>query len=210
MPITFFDINTEEPTFLGQYCKNRITITKIIVIEGEINDLFSPIKLITNLPSGEGFQYFIHASNFFSNKNPGKETDLKIDIDIRYCNYTSMIISKMSGKRLVFRIQYLPFEEEPLKLVMKTDIDGYTFTLTSESKELILSRFKDANPIRNIFVGFDVKYDFQLIYGRIEKYLIPTLTGLTETQLSELGHIQVLDAMTNQIITTLNYAKTQN
>ncbi len=200
MSTKYFDINSETPTLLEQFSNFIIAIVKIDVIEGDINDLFSPIKVSTTLPSGEGFQYYIHASNFYSNRGPGKGTDLEMKVEIHYCNYTSVIISQMSAKRLVFRLYYLTVNVDPLNIIVNKDLDGYTFTLSSLSKELILSRFKDARPIRNISVGYDVKESFEMIYGKIEKYILPTLTDLTKEQLDQLGEIFFRDASTNKII----------
>lgn len=176
MSSKYFDINSKTETFLGTFCLNRISIIKVTVINGDVNDLFNPIKVTTNLPTGEGFQYFINPSSFFSNKNPGKGTDLNMNAIIHYCNFTNLIISSNNTRTIFFRLQYVPCEDQPIDILVNTDIDGYTFSLTPSSKELILSRFKDSRPIRNIFVGYDVKMSFEMMHGKIENYILPALT----------------------------------
>lgn len=204
MAIKHFLINTQNPTSLSKYSDNKTIIKKIDVIEGEVKDLFSPIRVTTNLPTDENFQYFIHPATYFSNTNAVKGTDLPIDVIIRYSKYTELIISPhKSGKKLVFRIEYTTIESDPLQIIVSQDLEGYTFSLTSSSKELILTKFKDARPVRSISVGYDVKQSFEMIYGNIEKHILPTLVDLSKEQIEQIGEIQLIDSRTNTVIKRL-------
>lgn len=200
MAVKYFDINTQEPTSLAQFSDNKIVIKNVDVIKGEVKDLFSPIRVTTNLPTGEKYQYYIHPITYFSNSKACKGTDMQMDVVIKYCNYTELLISPQRGTELVFRLFYTTVEGEPLKVIVSQDIDGYTFSLTPSSKEIILSKFKDARPVRNVSVGHDVKQNFEMMYGKIEKYILPTLTDLSEEQLEQIGEIQLIDSSTNEII----------
>jgi len=203
MAIKFLNINSETPTSLAQYSDTKIIIRKIEVIEGEVSDLFSPIRVNTNLPTGETFQYYIHATTFYSNTRPGKITDIPMEMVIKYCPYTEMLISHMSGKKLVFRLHYTIVKEESLKIIVTQDLEGYTLSLTPSSKEIILSKFKEARPVRSVFVGYDVKQSFQMIHGKLNQHIIPALTDLTREQLDLLGEIKLIDSSNGQEINSI-------
>ena len=200
MAVKHFDINTEEPTSLAPYSDNKVVIKKIDVIKGEVSDLFSPIHVTTNLPTGEKYQYYMHPITYFSNQRAVTGTNMPMDVVIRYCKYTELIISPQRGTELAFRLTYATVEGEPLKVIVSQDLDGYTFSLTPSSKEIILSKFKDARPVRNVSVGHDVKQSFEMMYGKIEKYILPALTDLSEGQLEQIGEIQLIDPSTNEVI----------
>jgi hypothetical protein len=196
-------INSETPTSLSQYSENKIVVRKIKVLDGEIMDLFSPIKVITKLPTGEEYQYYINASSYFSNTKSGNETDIPMDLIIQYCRYTELIITPTSNKKIDFQIDFTIVEGEPLIIVVTQNLDGYTFSLPPESREAILSKFKDSRPIRSIFVGYDVKLSFESIIGKIEKHIIPALTDLSENQIDKFGQIKFINSLTGREIKVL-------
>ena len=84
--------------------------------------------------------------------------------------------------------------------MVKRDSDGYTFSLPAKSKELILSKFPNSRPVRNIFVGYEVKSDFETLHGKIQSYIIPALTDLTAANIEQLGGLKLIDAATGNEI----------
>jgi len=193
----FIDINSVEQTSLAKYSNTKIVLRKIEVIVGEVIDLFTPIRVTTKLPTGEMYQYYIHGTTFYSNRQPGKATDIPMEIVIQYCQYTELIISPISAKDLTFRLYYTIVEGESLKVIVSQDLEGYTFSLTPSGKETILSKFKEARPIRSIFVGYDVKQSFEMMHVKIQQHILPALTDLTDEQLDELGGVTLIDSRSN-------------
>lgn len=198
-----FSINTNDPKSLAQFSDNKIVIRKIRVVEGDIHDLFTPIQVKTTLPTGEIYSYYINATSYYSNTRPGIETDKPMDVVIRNCKFTELLITSTQERKATLEIEYTIVEGEPLIIVVNQDLDGYTFTLTTPSKEIILSKFPNARPVRSVVVGYDVKQNFEMMYGKIEKHILPALTDLTEEQLNQLGQVSLVDAQTKTVIKSI-------
>ncbi len=200
----YFDVKSTSPLSLNSLNENKIIVNKVEVIEGEVFDLVSSsIKVSTKLPTGETYEYFINPTAFYSNTRPGKSTDIAMNSVIHYCNYTSLAIVAAAGKKVSFRLFYSTVEGEQITVLLNKDLDGYTFSLTPSSKELILSKFAKARPIRSVFVGHDVKFNFEMIRGKVEQHIIPALTDLTQQQLTQLGGVTLIDAITKKEIETI-------
>lgn len=199
-----FNIETGKVKSLAEFSDNKIVIRKIKVIKGDIHDLFTPIQVKTTLPTGEIYSYYIHATSFHSlTKLPQNETNEQMEVVVRNCKYTELLITSMQGKEATLGIEYTTIEGEPLIVVVSQDSDGYTFTLTTSSKEIILSKFPAARPVRSVVVGYDVRQDFEMMYSKIENHILPALTDLTEEQLNQLGQVSLVDAQTKTIIKSI-------
>jgi hypothetical protein len=200
MAIKNIDINSEQETSLTSVGVNKIIIKKIEVLEGEVVDLFNPILVKTELPTGEKYQYYIHATTFYSNTRPGKVTDIPMDITVHYCPFSNMIITPLTPKKVAFRIYYSTVDSEPIQIWVTKDLDGFTFSLTPASKEIILSKFKNARPLRSVFIGYDVMQNFEMIHGKLQKHIIPTLTDLSSSEIEQIGEIQFIDSRNNSVL----------
>lgn len=203
MAIKHFDINSEQPTSLSKYSDTKIVVRKIEVIKGEATDLFNPIQVTTKLPTGELFQYHIHAITFYTNTRPGKFTDIPMEVVIQYCQFTEMLITPVGNEKIIFRIHYTVVEGNNLEVIVTKDLEGYTFGLTPSGKELIISKFKEARPISSIFLGYDTKQSLEMMHGKITEHIIPALTDLTTEQLDKLGEIKLIDSQTKREIKSL-------
>jgi hypothetical protein len=196
-----FEINSEEATFLRQLQENKIIVREVHVVDGVGTDLVNPIQVITELPTGEGYSYFFNPFSFYLNI-PGatNKTNRKMEFVVSYCKYTKLIISSTLAKKIKFRLLYDSVGGEKITILLNKDLDGYTFSLTPQSNEIILSKFKDARPVRNVFVGYDVKANFELYHGKIKEHIIPALTDLTLDQINQLGGAKIIDIKTNHEI----------
>ncbi len=191
-----FDINSDELTQLKEFSDNKIVVREILVNGGDVMELFSPIKVETKLPTGESHSFYFHPSSFYSNYSKKKGTDMAMEFVIHYCPYTTLKIESDKGKKISFRMFYTKVEGELIVVLVKRDMDGYTFSLPAQSRELILSKFPNARPVRNVTVASDVKTDFEAMHGKAENYIIPALTDLKPDQLEELGGVKIIDATT--------------
>jgi hypothetical protein len=204
MATKHFKIEADQPKSLSDFSDNKIIIRKIKLVNGEIHDLFTPIQVKTVLPTGETYIYFIHATSFHSlTKLPQNETNENMEVVVRNCKFTELLIKSINEKNVTLEIEYTTVESEPLTILVSQDIDGYTFTLTTPSKELILSKFPNARSIRSIVVGYDVRQEFELMHGKIEKHILPILTDLTEAQLQQFGQILLVDTLTKAVIKSI-------
>ena len=99
----YFNISTEKPTPLSQYCDNEIIITKVSVVNGEARDL-SNLIIITHIPQIEK-EKPIQPYEYYSG-NPSNETDEPMNVSIKNCKEKELIIKSNNGKKIEFRIQY--------------------------------------------------------------------------------------------------------
>ena len=67
-------------------------------------------------------------------------------------------------------------------------MDGYSFSITPSSRNLIKSLFPDSHPANGIFVAYDTKSDFELYIGRLENHIYPALLGVdNQAELTKKG-----------------------
>jgi hypothetical protein len=69
--------------------------------------------------------------------------------------------------------------------------DGTTYRLAPGVRERILARYPSARPAgHSVFVSHDTHDDFQYYHGSMWAQLAILLTGLSHTQIKELGGIR--------------------
>lgn len=80
-------------------------------------------------------------------------------------------------------------------------MDGYTFSIGPSIRDAIKNLIPDAHPANRIFVGYDMRTDFEHYLGKLENYIYPALLGVDDdSQLSRLGKIEFIDTQTGAII----------
>lgn len=90
---------------------------------------------------------------------------------------------------------------DAIKIRVSKQMDGYTFSIGPSIRDAIKSLIPDSYPANRIFVGYDMKIDFENYLGRLENYIYPALLGVDdENQLSKLGKIEFIDTQTGAII----------
>jgi hypothetical protein len=89
---------------------------------------------------------------------------------------------------------------ENLTINVSKQLDGFTFSLTPLTRQTIQKEFPSANPIQSIFVAFDVKSNFEQLYGKIQKYIYPALTGIPDNNddFKKIEKIKFVDPLTNK------------
>lgn len=102
----YIDINSEEATNLEEIYNDMIIVKKVKALSGDIADLSKLIKVSTELPTKEKYQYVITLIPFCSNYSKTDETDIEMNQLIRYCDYTTLVVDSTSNKRIELRIYY--------------------------------------------------------------------------------------------------------
>ena len=57
-------------------------------------------------------------------------------------------------------------------------MNGFTFSIGPSIREYILKNFPNSHPANRIFVAYEIKDDFQGLYGKLENYIFPALLGI--------------------------------
>jgi hypothetical protein len=92
------------------------------------------------------------------------------------------------------------------KIYVSKQLDGYSFTLLPSVKESILKKFPDANPANNIFVTYDLKNDYSIQYGKLERYIFPALLGLNvNDDLEEIDKLEFVDSLTGNVLHKMTF-----
>lgn len=91
---------------------------------------------------------------------------------------------------------------ESIKISVNKQMDGYTFSIAPSIRQLIKSWFPDAHPANTIFVNYDIKSDFELHYGNLERYIYPALLGIdNQKELNQkIDEIQFIDTQTGKLL----------
>ena len=93
---------------------------------------------------------------------------------------------------------------ENLTINVSKQFDGFTFSLTPSTRKNIQEEFPSARPVQSIFVAFDVKADFDQLYGRIEKYIPQALTDIPD--LSKIENIKYVNSLTNSELHSISHS----
>lgn len=78
--------------------------------------------------------------------------------------------------------------------------DGYTFVINPSEKKFIKETIPNATPASRLFVDYDTKESFALLYGKLEHYIFPALLGIEETQIDLIDEIIFRDIFTKEIL----------
>ncbi len=80
-------------------------------------------------------------------------------------------------------------------------MDGYSFSTNPTTREYIKRIFPNAHPATNIFVGYDIKSDFETYFNKLENNIYPSLLGVYDKRdLNELGEISFVDTQTKVLL----------
>jgi len=74
-----------------------------------------------------------------------------------------------------------------------TQLDGYTFALSPESRSSLSSFGKKSIPDQ-VYVGYDTKLGFEDLHGPMWEMLARLLTGLSDKEISSFRPIVFVDA----------------
>lgn len=90
---------------------------------------------------------------------------------------------------------------DAIKIRVSKQMDGYTFSIAPSIRDSIRNLFPNAYPAESIFVGYNIRTDFENYLGKLENYIYPALLGVDdETQLMKLGKIEFIDTQTGNVI----------
>jgi hypothetical protein len=91
---------------------------------------------------------------------------------------------------------------EAIKISVNKQMDGYTFSIAPSIRQLIKSWFPNAHPANNIFVAYDTKSNFELYYGKLERFIYPALLGVeNQNDLNKkVDEIQFVDTQTGKVL----------
>lgn len=78
--------------------------------------------------------------------------------------------------------------------------DGYTFVINPSEKKLIKETIPNAAPASRLFVDYDTKENFTVLYGKLEHYIFPALLGIEEEQIELIDEIIFRDIFTKQVL----------
>ncbi len=90
---------------------------------------------------------------------------------------------------------------DAIKINVNKQMDGYSFSITPSIREIIKNLIPNAHPANNIFVGYDIKSDFENYYSKLENYIFPALLGIDDnSDLKKIDEIQFVDTQTGNLL----------
>ena len=98
---------------------------------------------------------------------------------------------------------------DAIKIKVNKQLDGYNFSIAPPIRELIRRLFPNAKPANNIFVGYDIKSDFESGYSKIEAFIYPALLGVdSQSDLKKnFKEITFVDTQTGDVIHSLKLSE---
>jgi hypothetical protein len=84
----------------------------------------------------------------------------------------------------------------PVEILVGRQGEGCTYGLHPNSLKLIRQRFPRVHPRPSVFIGRNGQTDIAAGVGTVYNQVAVILTGLSSTQLSELGGYRVVDPLT--------------
>lgn len=88
-----------------------------------------------------------------------------------------------------------------IKISVNKQMDGYSFSITPSIRSSIKKLFPNAYPANNIFVGYDIKSDFEAYIAKLEGHIYLALLGVDkESDLNQLDEIQFIDSQTGIVL----------
>ncbi|MBN8684488.1 MAG: hypothetical protein J0L99_17695 [Chitinophagales bacterium] len=88
-----------------------------------------------------------------------------------------------------------------LMIDVNRQIGGCNFSLSPQTRRLLTEYFPDATPLTHVFISLDAKQEFSAFQPRIEKHILPFLTGLEiETLSQKIDNVRFMNSLDNQEI----------
>jgi len=79
--------------------------------------------------------------------------------------------------------------------------DGYNFSLSADTKSMLIEEFPEAKPVNNILVPYNKKNCIDNDLCRLKFYSLKVLLGINDTkQLNHINTIQFEDEQTGDVI----------
>lgn len=72
-----------------------------------------------------------------------------------------------------------------LVISVSQQIDGYNFSLSPKMRKEMSALFPHASLLPHIFISYESKLDFEGVYDRVEKHILPFLTGVELNELAK-------------------------
>lgn len=88
----------------------------------------------------------------------------------------------------------------PIEIVVSRRSDGCAYTLSPTSRRLVLKRFPHANLAPNVFISTTNQADFERTQGPIWNHIALILTGLSESEIADLGGYRVMDPAARRVL----------
>ena len=79
-------------------------------------------------------------------------------------------------------------------------MDGATFRLSPKTRAFLSSRVPSPPPASSIFVSYETATDFKHYHGPLWKHVAMILTGLSESELQELGGFEFVTPTDNKVL----------
>lgn len=80
-------------------------------------------------------------------------------------------------------------------------MDGVTFGLMPSARAYIRQLLPHARPVNTIFVAYDTKSDFEWYLGTLEKWILPALLGIGESEdLNLIPVVEFVDTQSGKVL----------
>ncbi|MFN0035294.1 MAG: hypothetical protein ACKVUS_09510 [Saprospiraceae bacterium] len=92
-----------------------------------------------------------------------------------------------------------------LVVTVSKKMGGYNFGLSPKVRREVAEMFPGSFQLPLIHIAYDVKSDFEEVYGKIQNHILPFLTGVETEQLSQkIQRVRFIDPSTGHPIYTLS------
>lgn len=110
------------------------------------------------------------------------------------------ILTSLRFQFTIFEAQHF-LQMNSIRINVNKQMDGYSFSITPSIREIIKKLFPNAHPANNIFVGYDMRSDFEMYYGKLENRIFPVLLGVdNENDLKKIDEIQFVDTPSGKVL----------
>lgn len=98
---------------------------------------------------------------------------------------------------------------EAIKIRVTKELDGFNFSISPPVRELMQSLFPNAQPATNVFVGYDLRRNFESNPRRLEKFIYPALLGVENPAelRQKIAEISFVDTQTGDVLHSLRLAE---
>lgn len=80
-----------------------------------------------------------------------------------------------------------------IEIEVGRQMDGLTFRLSPESKDILRGSVPDTILNSKIFISYDTKADFESTWGAVWEHVAMLLTGLPLERLRQFGRVRFVD-----------------
>lgn len=180
-----------------------IFIVRVMAIDGNLEHLFSHIK-ITTTESNSGTVVPFNAAPYFT---PYHQQAVTSDflISLRNCSNKSIYIDNADDFELTFFYKKAVFKIDRLVINVVRQLDGLNFSLNPQNSGKIRNSFPDAIPSRSVFISEDARLNFETMHDSIYYHVLPALTGLDTISLNFIKEIVFQDIVEGREILSVYF-----